>query len=339
MIPATQQRVVLARMPDGVPVCEDFRLVEAPVGAPADGQFLATTIHLSLDPYLRSAIAGRHPGHGPLAVGDMMPGRGTARVVASRHPRYREGDYVLLETGWQQYVVSDGRGARRLDAREAPLSAALGVLGMPGLTAWAGTITLGAARPGETFLVSAASGAVGSAAGQLARIAGCRAVGLAGSPEKCRLAVEHFGFDACVNYREPTWREALAAATGGRVDLYFDNVGGDALAAALDLLAVGGRVVLCGLIGQYNAGVPLTVPLASIIKKRARVTGLVVYDHEPEFEAYLACARRWVAAGRLRFHEDRSVGLASAPAAFVRLMEGRNVGKALVVVCPEDAHA
>lgn len=334
-VPDLQQRVVLARVPVGVPVPEDFALTTVALEPPGEGQFLARTIYLSLDPYLRSAIAGRHPGHGPLAVGDLMIGRGIARIVASRHPDYREGEYVLLETGWQEFVLSDGRGVRRLDPGGAPLSTALGVLGMPGLTAWAGTITLGAARPGETFLVSAAAGAVGSAAGQLARIAGCRVVGLAGSDEKCRLAREVFGFDACINYRDAQWRDRLAAATERRVDLYFDNVGGDALAAALDLLAIGGRVVLCGLVGQYNTGVPLTVPLAALIRKRARVMGLVVYDHEADFEAYLDRARRWLAEGRLRYHEDRSMGLASAPVAFHRLMSGRNVGKALVVVSEE----
>lgn len=331
-----QHRVVLARMPTGVPVPDDFELTEGPVNLPLEGEFLARTIYLSLDPYLRSTIAGRHPGHAAVRLGELMPGRSIARIVASRHAEFSEGQFVLLETGWQEHVVSNGFGVRRIDPADGPVSTALGVLGMPGLTAWAGTVTLGKVRPGETFLVSAAAGAVGSAAGQLARIAGCRVVGLSGSDEKCRLARETFGFDACVNYRSPSWRDDLTTATGGRVDVYFDNAGGDALMAALDLLAVGGRIVLCGLTGQYNTGVPLTVPLASIIKKRAQVTGLVVYDHDSDFDTFRGHARGWLAEGRLRYHEDRSSGLASAPEAFNRLMSGQNVGKAIVVVSEES---
>lgn len=330
-----QLRVVLARVPEGVPLESDFRVEQAEVHGPGPGQFLARTVYLSLDPYLRSAIAGRHPGSTPAGVGDLVPGRGVAQVQASRHAGFREGDWVLLETGWQQFVVSDGRGARRLDASTGPRSASLGVLGMPGLTAWAGVTKIGRVRPGDLVLVSAAAGAVGSTAGQIARLAGCRVVGLAGSAEKCAIARHTFGFDACIDYKQPGWREELAATAGRGVDFYFDNAGGPLLEAALDVLAIGGRVALCGLPAQYNSGVPLTVPLAAIIRRRAQVTGLVVYDHEADFEQYLALASGWMAEGRLRFHEDRSDGLASAPAAFHRLMSGANVGKSIVVVSPE----
>jgi NADPH-dependent curcumin reductase CurA len=332
----TQQRVVLARIPVGVPVPEDFQLVEAEVRQPGPGEFLARAVYLSLDPYVRSAIAGRHLGHGSSATGDLVPGRSVCRIVASRHPAYPEGAWVLMETGWQQYAVSDGRDVRRLDPSLGPLSASLGVLGMPGLTAWAGVMTIARARAGETLLVSAASGAVGSTAGQLARLAGCRTVGLAGSAEKCAVVREKFRFDACVDYKQEHWREELSHATGRHVDVYFDNAGPPLLDAALDVLALRGRVVLCGLIGQYNTGIPNTVALAPLIRKRAQVFGLVVYDHEATFEDYLRRASRWLAEGQIAYHEDRSDSLASAPAAFHRLMSGRNVGKSIVVVSAED---
>jgi NADPH-dependent curcumin reductase CurA len=330
-----QRRVVLQRVPRGVPEEQDFQIAEAPVPDPPPGHFLARTIYLSLDPYIRSVLAGRHLGHRPVAIGDLIPGQGVAQVVDSRHAGFSPGQYVLLETGWQEYALSDGRDVRILDPHDAPLSAHLGLLGMPGLTAWAGVVELARPRPGETFLVSAASGAVGSAAGQLARLAGCRVVGLAGSAEKCRHATLTFGFDACVNYREADWRDALARATPDGVHVHFENVGGALLEAALDRLALGARVVLCGLIDQYNSGVACTVPAATLIRTRARLFGLVVYDYRDRFDTYLARARRWLREGRLALLEDRALGLEAAPAAFRRLMTGQNVGKALVVVGPE----
>ncbi len=335
MIPARQQRVVLAQVPTGVPLASDFRLEEAPVPHPAPGQFLARTLYLSLDPYLRSAIVGRHIGHAATPIGAVVPGRSVARVVESQHDGFAAGDLVVMETGWQEFALGDGAHTRRVTSPHVTSSTALGVLGMPGLTAWAGTTCLAQAAAGEVFVVSAAAGAVGSAAGQMARIAGCRVVGIAGSTEKCALVTGTFGFDACIDYTRDGWREALAEATGGRIDVYFDNAGGAVLEVAMNLLALRGRVVLCGLPGQYNTGVPLTIALASIIKKRAHVMGLVVYDFDDRFEEYLAAAESWVADGRLRFHEDRAHGLAAAPAAFNRLMSGKNVGKSLVVVGEE----
>jgi NADPH-dependent curcumin reductase CurA len=335
----TQTRIVLARLPQGVPVVEDFTAETVPIPQPGEGSFLARTVLLSLDPYVRSAIAGRHPGHAASSPGDLVPGRGVARVIESRHAGFAEGELLVVETGWQEFLVSDGRNARLVDVRMAPASTALGVLGMPGLTAWAGITSLAAVRPGETVVVSAAAGAVGSAAGQIARIGGARVVGIAGSREKCALATGTCGLHACVNYRQEGWQAELRRATDGSVHVYFDNVGGPILDAVMDLLAPGGRVVLCGLIGQYNTGVPLTVPLASIIKRRARLMGLVVYDHEHLFPEYLATASAWVRDGRMRYVEDRAIGLEAAPAAFHRLMTGANVGKSIVVVTPEDPDA
>ena len=336
-LPSRQRQVVLAHVSDGVPAETDFQIVEAGVPEPAEGEFLARSVYLSLDPYLRSVIAGRHVGHEPMSSGDLMPGRSVARVAASRNPRFAPGDFVLLETGWQEYALSDGRGVRRLDPVAGPLSASLGLLGMPGLTAWAGVSVLMCPRPQSTLLVSSAAGAVGSAAGQIARLAGCRVVGIAGGEEKCGLATRVFGFDACIDYRVEGWRDRLAAACPGGVDGYFDNAGGEVLAAAFDLLGVGGSVVLCGLASQYNGGPPSLIPAASIIRKRARVQGLVVYDHEARFPEFLSLASGWLRDGRISFVEERFEGLSRAPAAFCRLMSGRNVGKSIVVVGPEVA--
>jgi NADPH-dependent curcumin reductase CurA len=329
------RRVVLHRPPRGVPVEEDFRLTESPVPEAADGEILCRVIYLSLDPYLRGAISGRHMGHAPLEPGGLVPGRSVAQVVASRCSGLAEGDYVSIESGWQEYAVVAGASARRLDPGPAPLSTALGVLGMPGLTAWAGVLELARPRPGETFVVSAAAGPVGATAGQIARIAGCHVVGIAGSDQKCALVTGELGFDACVNYRRDGWRDQLRAACPDGIGVYFDNVGGDVLAGAIGRLRLYGRVVLCGLASQYNSEVPYGLDVGPVIGRRAQLLGLVVYDYEDRREEFVSRAAAWLREGRLSYREDRSEGLAAAPAAFHRLMSGANVGKSLVVVGPE----
>jgi NADPH-dependent curcumin reductase CurA len=329
--------VRLRRLPRGVPLPDDFETVEAALPEPAAGQLLCRVVYLSLDPYLRGAISGRHLGHAPLRPGDVVPGRSLAQVVRSRLAGFADGDYVVAETGWREHALSAGQGARKVDPAAAPLSTALGVLGMPGLTAWAGVVELLRPRAGDTFVVSAAAGPVGSTAGQLARIAGCRVVGIAGSAEKCAHATGLFGFDACVDYKHPRWRDHLAAACPDGVDGYFDNVGGDTLQAVLEQLRPGGTVVLCGLVSQYNLDAPTGLSLGPVIARRARLLGLVVYDHEHRFAEFHTRASAWLREGRLRYLEDRATGLPSAPAHFHRLMSGQNVGKSLVVVGPESA--
>jgi hypothetical protein len=330
-----QQRIELARVPRGIPVEEDFRLVEAEVPEPAEGQFLGRVVYLSLDPYLRSAIAGRHPGHDACRPGDLVPGRAVAEVVRSRHPALSSGDFVLVASGWQEYCLSDGAGVRRIEEEGAPLSAYLGVLGMPGLTAWAGVTQLLRPRAAETVVVSAATGPVGGTAGQIAKRLGCRVVGIAGSAAKCAHAVAEFAFDACVNHKEQGFRAELAAACPDRIAAYFDNVGGAVLEAVISELGLNGRIALCGLIDQYNTGVPYALPLAPVIAKRARLMGLVVYDYESRYAEFLGQALGWLREGRLRYLEDRAQGLAAAPLAFRRLMSGQNFGKSLVVVGEE----
>jgi hypothetical protein len=332
------RRITFARVPRGIPVPGDFSSDTVDVAAPAAGQFLSRTIWLSLDPYLRNVMKG-HPLYGvQLRPGDPMHGETVSQVVESRHPAYAAGDYVLVKNGWQEYALSDGQGVRKLDPQAAPLSTALGVLGIPGLTGYAGLVYLAEPKPGETVVVSAATGPVGSTVGQVARLVGARAVGIAGSDEKCRYAVEELGFEACVNYRAGDLRALLKQACPGGIDVYFDNVGGDVLAAALGNLALHARVVLCGMIGAYSAESPPPGPfLGPVVAARATIRGLVVYDHLhrlPELERVVG---DWIRDGRFRYREDVTEGLEHAPEAFCRLMRGENFGKTLVRVAPESA--
>ncbi len=331
-LPARQRQVTLARFPQGVPVPDDFVVVEGDVPGISDGEFLGRTLYLSLDPYIRGVISGRHLDSSPLGPGDVIVGRTVSEVVASNHPGFAPGDYVLGANGWQEYGVSDGTGVRKLDPDDAPLNTALGILGMPGLTAWAGLYHLGEPVPGETVVVSAATGPVGCMVGQLAKLRGCHAVGIAGSDEKCALATDVFGFDACINYKTQDLAEALAETCPDRVDVYFDNVAGDTLTAVLRHLALGARVVLCGMITQYNAdGAPPPGPnLAPVIGARATMRGLVVYDHQDKEADFLRQCYAWLRDGKLAYREDVAHGLEEAPEAFCRLMRGENVGKAIV---------
>ena len=328
-------QVQLARQPEGVPKVSDFQIMKVDRPAPAAGQFLVRNIYLSLDPYQRGAIAGRHMGHTRLNQGDVIYGRCVAEVMESKHPEYRAGDHVVIESGWQQYCVSDGKKTRKINP-EAPLSAYLGALGMPGLTAWAGVEKLGLPRLGETFVVSAAAGAVGSAAGQFAKAKGARVVGIAGSDEKCRLAVETFGFDACVNYKAEKWTDALKTACPNGIQVYFDNVAGPMLDAVTAQTSLYARIILCGFASQYNRSDAWTGHnIGQFVGKRTQLHGLVVYDYEDRYADFTKVATQMLRDGKLAIHEDRVEGLENASQLFVKLMKGDNVGKAVVVVGPE----
>ena len=332
------RRITFARVPRGIPVPGDFSSDTVDVAAPAAGQFLSRTIWLSLDPYLRNVMKG-HPLYGvQLRSGDPMHGETVSQVVESRHPAYAAGDYVLVKNGWQEYALSDGQGVRKLDPQAAPLSTALGVLGIPGLTGYAGLLYLGEPKAGETVVVSAATGPVGSTVGQVARLVGARAVGIAGSDEKCRYAVEKLGFEACVNYRAGDLRALLKQACPGGIDVYFDNVGGDVLAAALGNLALHARIVLCGMIGAYSSESPPPGPfLGPVVAARATIRGLVVYDHLHRLPELQRVVGGWIRDGRFRYREDVTEGLEHAPEAFCRLMRGENFGKTLVRVAADSA--
>ena len=335
-------QVQLARQPDGEPKVSDFQVAETDIPIAVPGKFLARNIYLSLDPYMRGAISGRHMGHSRLNQGDLIGGRCVAQVIESKHAEYAEGDYIVIESGWQSYCVSDGAakdGVRKIDPNAGPLSAALGVLGMPGLTAWAGVEKLSDPGLGDTFVVTAAAGPVGGTAGQLAKAKGCRAVGIAGSDEKCRIVVEEYGFVACVNYKNDDWEEALKEACPDGIDVYFDNVGGPILDTITQQLNLYGKIILCGLVSQYNRNDDNDFSghnMGPFVGKRAQLLGLVVYDYYDQMDEFLKAAVPLVKAGRLNFHEDRADSIEDAPAHFAKLMSGQNVGKAMVTIGPES---
>ncbi len=335
-------QVQLARQPEGEPKPSDFRVVPTDMPTVGDGQFLVRNIYLSLDPYMRGAIAGRHMGHTRQTQGDVIYGRCVAQVVASRKPGFRAGEHVVIESGWQQYYVSDGGAedkVRKIDtASGAPLSAHIGVLGMPGLTAWAGVEKLANPGLGTTFVVTAAAGPVGGTAGQLAKAKGCRVVGIAGSDEKCRIVTSDYGFDACINYKNADWPARLKAACPDGIDTYFDNVGGEVLDTIAKQLNLHGKVIMCGLMSQYNRladGGTHGHNLGVFVGKRAELLGLVVYDYVAQMPAFHRAALQLMRAKRLAIREDRVDGLENAPAHFARLMGGANTGKALVKIASE----
>jgi NADPH-dependent curcumin reductase CurA len=335
------RRVVLARSLEGLPSPGDFRVVEAAVPEPDSGQLLVRHRYISLDPYQRPAMAGRH-GAPALGAGDMPPAETVGEVIRSRHQGFREGDFVRSFGGWQEISLSDGERAFLVDRKRAPLSAYLGVLGMPGLTAWASAVKLAAVGAGQTALVSAAAGPVGATFGQIAMKLGARAVGIAGSDEKCRVVTNQFRFESCVNYKSPGFLDDLRRAVGEGADCYHDNVGGQMLLDALSVLKPYGTVVLCGLMAQYNtpeAQRQFNFNLGLPILKRAVMKGLVVYDFESQRQEFFEQVAPWVAAGEVRFLEDRAEGIERAGAHFARLMRGENVGKALVVLGEDQGRA
>ena len=326
----TLQAVCLRQVPRGMPQEQDFQLQQRPLPVPGDGQLLVRVQWLSLDPFLRAQLGGRYAVPCP-PLGSIVPGYGIGTVVEDRSGRFNIGDVVTGATGWTELAVLDANTTAPVDAALAPVSTAVGVLGIPGLTAWAGVRRILEPKPGQTILVSTAAGAVGSVVGQLCKAAGCRVVGIAGSAQKCAIVVDEYGFDACVNYRDTDFLQSLRIACPDGIDGYFDNVGGTILEAALSLLRLHARVVLCGLSDQYNrAERPPGPNLGPVIGARARVEGLVVYDHLADFDQCRSELAQMIAAGTLRYREHIHEGLASAPGGFIGLLNGENLGKALV---------
>jgi NADPH-dependent curcumin reductase CurA len=300
---------------------------------------LVRTIWLSLDPYMRGRMNDVKSYATPVPLGGVMTGGTVGEIVESRHAGFAPGDFVLTYGGWQTFHVARVAaapgpfGPLKLDPKAAPISTALGVLGMPGMTAYVGLYDLGQPKAGETVVVSAAAGAVGSAVGQLAKIRGCRAVGIAGSPAKCEYVVKELGFDACVSYRGGDLLAALGEACPKGIDVYFDNVGGEVLKTVLRLVNPFARIPLCGIISQYNATeLPPGPNLAPVLVNRVTIRGFIVSDHIERLPAFLADCGRWVREGRLKYREDIVDGLDRAPAAFIGLLQGKNLGKMLVKV-------
>jgi NADPH-dependent curcumin reductase len=332
------QHITLVRTPEGTPVEADFAMGSTTLAAPAEGGVLVRVAALSLDPYLRSAMAGRHMS-GRINPGEVVRGEGLVEVLASNNPLMHAGEQWVAACGWRSHAVLDAaavRQARRVAPTVQPPTLALGVMGMPGLTAWAGFHKMCAAKPGDTLVVSAASGPVGATVGQLAKAAGCRVVGIAGGPEKCAWVTGTAGFDGCIDYRAVDLRTAILQHCPKGIDIYFDNVGGQTLNTVAEHLALNARVVLCGLVSQYSAAAGSVPPAgpnpAWFIKARATVRGLVVYDHWADFDTMVDELLALQRAGQLHCREDISHGLASTPAAFARLMLGANQGKALVLL-------
>jgi NADPH-dependent curcumin reductase CurA len=334
---AMNKQILLVSRPAGEPTADNFRLVETPVPEPAEGQVLVRNLWLSLDPYMRGRMSDRKSYAAPQALNHVMIGGTAGEVVASRHPNFAPGDTVIGSGGWQQYAVFDAtqRGVvRRVDATRVPLSAYLGAVGMPGVTAWYGLMRIIDPKPGHTVVVSAATGAVGSVVGQLARLRGARAVGIAGGPDKCRHAVEELGFDACVDHREHADTASLAAGLGRAcpdgIDGDFENVGGRVLDAVMKCINPFGRIAVCGMIAGYNnEPIPLADP-QRILTQRLRVEGFIVGEHLDVWPQALEELGTLAADGRLVRHETVVEGIENAPQAFFGLLEGRNLGKQLV---------
>jgi NADPH-dependent curcumin reductase CurA len=332
MTPMNRQ-VRLRSRPAGAPTTEHFDVVDAPMPVPGDGEVLRRTIYLSLDPYMRGRMSEAASYATPVKIGDVMVGHTVSEVVESRNPEFRTGDLVAGYDGWQAFAASAGKELRKLDPSRVPISTAIGVLGMPGMTAFVGLVDIGQPKAGETVVVSAASGAVGAVVGQLAKVKGCRAVGLAGSPNKCQYVVEELGFDACINYKTDDLVPALKAACPGGVDIYFENVGGAVFAAILGVINRGARIPLCGMISEYNAaGNPAGPNLRPLLVQRAMIKGFIVSDHNDRAPAFLQEVAPLVVSGRLKFREDIVDGLDNAPGAFIGLLAGKNFGKLMIRV-------
>lgn len=330
------RQVRLAARPEGRPGPEHFRIEEHPLPAPQPGQAVLQTLYMSLDPYMRGRMSAAKSYAKPVEIGAVMEGGTVSRVLESHHPDFAAGDIVLSHTGWQTYAVADAAGFRKLDPKVAPVSTALGVLGMPGFTAYSGLLTLGQPKPGETVVVAAATGPVGSAVGQIAKIKGARAIGIAGGPEKCAFLREELKFDAAVDHRASDFPEQLKAACPDGVDVYFENVGGAVWEAVFPLLNPFARVPVCGLIAQYNSSAPPPGPdrlpgmMREVLTRSLTIRGFIQSEFTAQRPAFLREMAQWIAEGKVRYREDVVEGLDKAPEAFVGLLEGRNFGKLLV---------
>ena len=336
-------QVLLAARPSEKPVPSDFRVVETAIPEPAEGEVLLKILYLSLDPYMRGRMNAGRSYAKPVEIGAVMEGGTVARVLRSRHPDFSDGDFVLSHSGWQSYALSRGTDLRKLDPAAAPLSTALGILGMPGFTAYAGLLTIGKPQPGETVVVAAASGAVGSAVGQIARIKGARAVGIAGGADKCAFVRDTLGFDAVIDHRAPDFAEQLAAACPKGIDVYFENVGGHVWDAVFPLLNDFARVPVCGLIAHYNqpAGAQagsdrLPGVMREVLSRSLLIRGFIQREFADQRPLFYQEMAGWIKSGEVRYREDIVDGLENAPEAFIGLLDGRNFGKLVIRVAAES---
>ncbi|MDE1330064.1 NADP-dependent oxidoreductase [Vibrio aestuarianus] len=339
MTAQTNRRIVLASRPVGAPTANDFRLENIVKPTPAEGEVLLRSIYLSLDPYMRGRMSAAKSYADPVAIDDVMVGGTVCQVEVSNHPQFEQGEWVLAYTGWQDYALSNGQGLLKLGSNPTQPSYALGIMGMPGFTAYMGLLDIGQPKAGETVVVAAATGPVGATVGQIAKIKGCHVVGIAGGEEKCRYAKEVLGFDHCIDHKADDFAAQLAKACNQGIDVYYENVGGKVFDAVLPLLNTAARVPLCGLISQYNAtSLPegpdrLSMLMGTLLTKRIRMQGFIIFDdYGHRYNEFAADMTQWLSEGKVKYREQLADGLENAPQAFIGLLEGKNFGKLVIQV-------
>ncbi|MFT7433409.1 MAG: NADPH-dependent curcumin reductase CurA [Alphaproteobacteria bacterium] len=334
---------VLASRPVGAPTSTDFKFVESNKPTAKEGELLLRTVYLSLDPYMRGRMNDTKSYAEPVAINEVMVGGTVSCVEVSNHPDYEVGEWVVSFSGWQDYSISNGVGLLKLGTKPEKASYALGVMGMPGLTAYMGLLDIGQPKAGETVVVAAATGAVGSLVGQIAKLQGCNVVGIAGGENKCRSAVEELGFDACIDHKASDFSEQLAKACDAGIDVYYENVGGKVFDAVLPLLNPCARVPLCGLISQYNAtSLPegpdrLSMLMGTLLTKRIKMQGFIVFDdYGDRYDEFSQAMSQWLKEGRISYREDLVEGLENSVESFIGLLEGKNFGKLVMQIGPDE---
>lgn len=336
---------LLKSRPHGEPTLDNFEFAETAVPTPKADEMLLKTIYMSLDPYMRGRMNDSKSYAVSAQLGSAMSGTGVSVVLKSNINGFKEGRYVVSQTGWQSHSVSNGQGVMKIDPANAPISTGVGILGMPGLTAYAGLLDIGKPKEGETVVVSAASGAVGSIVGQIAKIKGCKVVGIAGSPEKCAYVVDTLGFDVCVNYKDADFAAQLAAACDKGIDVYFENVGGIVFDTVFPLMNDFSRIPLCGRIANYNmTGDPegpnkLPAFFGQMLVKRIMLRGFISFDHYDRFPDVVRDLGEWIRSGQVKYKEDIVQGIEGAPEAFLGLLKGKNFGKLLVQVSEDPTRS
>ncbi|HDY8063358.1 NADP-dependent oxidoreductase [Vibrio vulnificus] len=337
MTQPTNRQIVLASRPVGAPTADNFALTQSDIPTPAQGEMLLRSVYLSLDPYMRGRMSDAKSYADPVGIDEVMVGGTVCQVEASNHAEFEVGEWVLAYTGWQDYALSNGEGLIKLGKQPSHPSYALGVMGMPGFTAYMGLLDIGQPKEGDTLVVAAATGAVGSMVGQIGKLKGCRVIGIAGGEEKCQFAKDTLGFDECIDHKAADFAEQLAKACHNGIDIYFENVGGKVFDAVMPLLNTGARIPLCGLISQYNAtSLPegpdrMSMLMAQLLIKRIKMQGFIIFDdYGHRYGEFAADMSKWLAQGKIHYREHLVQGLENAPDAFIGLLEGKNFGKMVV---------
>ncbi|HAT8550387.1 NADP-dependent oxidoreductase [Vibrio vulnificus] len=337
MTQPTNRQIVLASRPVGAPTADNFALTQSDIPTPAQGEMLLRSVYLSLDPYMRGRMSDAKSYAEPVGIDEVMVGGTVCQVEASNHAEFEVGEWVLAYTGWQDYALSDGEGLIKLGKQPSHPSYALGVMGMPGFTAYMGLLDIGQPKEGDTLVVAAATGAVGSMVGQIGKLKGCRVIGIAGGEEKCQFAKDTLGFDECIDHKAADFAEQLAKVCHNGIDIYFENVGGKVFDAVMPLLNTGARIPLCGLISQYNAtSLPegpdrMSMLMAQLLIKRIKMQGFIIFDdYGHRYGEFAADMSQWLAQGKIHYREHLVQGLENAPDAFIGLLEGKNFGKMVV---------